>query len=218
MTTNTDLANRALSYIGESKISNIDDTGSKAARVCKEFLGDIIKEVLRSFRWNCATRRAELSEILPAPTIGPSHAYALPTDFIRLLEVNGEQWNGSEQFQEIEGRRRLVTSSNSAKIRYIASIGVVDFDPMLAESIATKLAMVISVPLTANLNMQSQMANLYNRAIKQARQVDAIETGSRENNAISRLIDNSPTVNARFSSSLSVGSFINRYLPGDINA
>lgn len=198
MTTKTQLANRALAYLGEAAISDIADVTSKPARVCNEIVDGVIDEHLREHRWNCAISRATLAELVAAPNHGFERAFQLPADFLRLLEVNGEQFDGSDEYLEIEDNQRLLTNQSEAKVRYVRRIGVAEFDPMLAKAVALGLAVEIAVPLTANLPLQGQVATLHARALSKAKAVDAVETGSRENRPMARILDNSPLRNSRF--------------------
>jgi hypothetical protein len=198
MTTRTALANRALAYLGEAAISDITDTTSKAARVCNEIVDQVIDEHLREHRWNCAISRATLAELTTVPNHGFERAFQLPSDFLRLLEVNGAQFDGSDEYLEIEDNQRLLTNESEAKVRYVRRIGVAEFDPMLAKAVALGLAVEIAVPLTANLQLEGQVATLHARALSKAKGVDAVETGSRENRPMARILDNSPLRNSRF--------------------
>jgi hypothetical protein len=198
MVTLTDLANAALGYIGEQKVSDIDDTGSKAARVCKQFAQDTIDEVLRGHRWNCAIARATLTQNASNPASDRyTHAYAMPTKCLRLLDVNGETWEHANEYMELEGST-LYVNSDTAVVRYIKQIGVAAFDPLLAEAVALKLAAKIAIPLTANMGLQTQMLALFDRALRKAAGVDSMEMGSRENGQMHRLRSRSALINSRF--------------------
>jgi len=197
MTSRTALANRALAHLGEEGISNIDDPTSTKARVCKEFVGDVIDEVLRLHRWNCAIERETLSRLAEAPNHGYSHAYQLPGDFLRLLELNGEQYDGSSEFLEIEANKRLLTDDDEAKIRYIRRIDVPAFDPLLAKAVALALAVEIAIPITKDGKKREALEGAFLRSLGRATKVDAVETGSRENRELSRLLANSPLINSR---------------------
>jgi hypothetical protein len=197
MTTVTALANRALPHLGEAAITDITDTTSKLARVCNEFAQQVIDETLRTHLWNCAIARATLAELTDAPNHGFEHAFQLPADFLRLLEVNGEQFDGSDEYLEIEEGQRLLTNQSEAKIRYVKRITVPEFDPLLAKAVALALAVEIAVPLSANLQLQGQLATLHARALSQARKIDAVETSSRENRPMARILNNSPLIRAR---------------------
>jgi hypothetical protein len=199
MTTATELANRALSHIGEMEITDISDTESKAARVCNGLYQSIIDETLREHRWNCAITRTALSEITPAPAVGSfDHAFQLPGDLLRLLEVNGEQYEGSDQFHEIENGRQLLTHATTVEIRYVKRIEIHEFDPLLAKAVAAGLAAAICIPLTKDTKMQAQLEALKARAISKAARIDAIEVGSREGSPLQRILQNSPLIQSRW--------------------
>lgn len=198
MTSNTDLANRALAHVGEQQISDIDDPEVKAARVCKSFLQDIIDETLREHRWNCAIKRVTLSRLSDPPNHGFQHAYQLPGDFIRMLELNGEQFDASTEYFEIEDGKRLLCDDSQADIRYVRRIGVAEMDPLLAKTVSLSLAASICIPLNLNLQMQGQLEVLKNRALTDAQQKDAIEVGSREVRPLMRILGNSPLIRSRF--------------------
>lgn len=210
MTTDTDLANYALAHLGEPTISSIAGT-SNVERLCGRFIDDVKREVIRSHRWNCATKRATLAQLETAPNHGLDHAYQLPGDFLRLLEVNGEEWEGSDQYFEVENGEKIVTDADEVEIRYIAEIGVDDMDPLLAEAIALKLASKLAVPITGKLDNQTQMVALYNQCVRKAAATDAIETKSREGRPIDRILANSPLVRSRFLGRYSQTRFYNRF-------
>ena len=200
MQTQTDIANAALAYLGEKKITDIDDTGSVPARTCKRFLDDTIREEIRAARWNCAIKRTALSAISPTPDfIGDYYttAYQLPGDYLRILEVNGEPWEASQQLFEIENGGRLLSAETVREIRYMALVEVHEMDALLQKAISIQLAAKIALPLSAKNDLQAQMLNLYQRVVSQARQVDAIEVGTREVSPYERLMNSSPLANSR---------------------
>lgn len=198
METKTDLANRALSMLGEAKISDIGDDSREAARVCNEHVDAVIAEILRSHRWNCAIDRAELTRSADAPIFGYTHAYVLPSDFIRLLSINGESYEAQQEFFEIEANNRLLSNWDDCKIRYIKEIPIVRFDPLMAEATAAKLAMVISIALTGSESKQSRAFQLYERAISNAKTVDAYETSSGENRTFEQAASRSRFLQSRY--------------------
>lgn len=192
----TDLANSALAQIGQTAITTIDDENVKAAVVCKQFWRLAADEVLRQHRWNSASKRATLAAVVAPAEWGYKFAYQLPADFIRMMELNGEQVDASEEFFEIEGSV-IKTDASKADIRYIRQLPVSSMDASLFEVVACKLASKIAIPLAANPSLQIQALNLMERALGAARKVDAIETGSRENRPLLRALGNSPLLQAR---------------------
>lgn len=196
MTTLTDLANAALAYLGDSAITDITDTSSKPARLCNQFAQRAIDEVLRMGRWNRAARRKALVKDVTAPAFAYTSSYKLPGDFIRMLEVNGEEWQDSSEFHTIEDDR-LLTDEDMAEIRYIARIEIGQADALLQEAIAVRLALKIAVPLTGSTEVQSAMFSLFQKALGDARHADAAENGSREKSAWTRIFGRSRLLRAR---------------------
>jgi len=210
MTTQTGLANYALSQIGEGVITDIDGT-DRHSKACKLLVQPVIDEVLRSHRWNCSIARATLSRLASAPNHGLDYAYQLPADWLRLLEVNGEAWEGSDQFFEIENGSRLLTNESEAKVRYIKRIGVIEMDPLLREACALKLAVKLAISLAASAERQAQVGRLYDYTLRKAASVDAVETKGREGRPFDRILENSPLVRSRFLGRYSQTRFYNRF-------
>jgi hypothetical protein len=180
MTTLTDLANAALAYLGDAAVSTISDEDSKPAVLCNQFAQSAIDEVLRMGRWNRAARRATLARDAEAPAFGFSYSYRLPDGWLRLLEINGENWEDSTQFFTIENDR-LLTNEESVELRYILSIPIGQCDALCQEAIALKLAAKIAVPLLGNQDMRAVMEALAEKALHRARHIDAVEVGNKEN-------------------------------------
>lgn len=199
MTTNTDLANHALSMLGEMPIASIDDTTSKPARLCKQFADAAIAEVLSLGRWNRATLRATLAQVLPAPTTGFAFYYQLPSDCLRVLEINGEEWGTSDEFFELEGSK-LASDATTCTIRYISQVPIGSLGILCQQAIACRLASKLAVPLQGSAEKAQQMDGSYRRAMGEARLIDAQECGSRENPGWSRIIGRSRLIQSRLNS------------------
>ena len=196
MTTNTDLANHALALLGEMPISDIDSETSKPARVCLQFVQAAIDETLRMGRWNCATERVTLAKSTVGPVAGYDFYYDLPGDFIRLMEVNGEQWEDSSEFFEIEGLQ-LATDEDSVSIRYIQRIPIGFADALLANAIAIRLAGKIALPLTGSEEKAITFARLFREALGEARQHDAQESGTGRNPRWAKVFSRSRLLRSR---------------------
>ncbi len=196
MTTDTDLANHALALLGETEISAISDQSSKNARTCLKFCAASRVEVLRMGRWNCATKRSALTEAFPVPAAGYAHQFQLPTDFLRLMDVNGEAVkNGSEYF-EIEGRQFL-TDETKIWIRYIADVNIGACDSLLQTAIAVRLAGKISIPISGRIEQANAMEELFQRRLSEALGADSKETGSAENSPWDKIFSRSRLARAR---------------------
>ena len=197
MTTKTTLANAALALLGEAAISDIDDTTSAPARTCKQLIDAALGETLRMGRWNSATRRATLARLAEEPPVDSfGFYYQLPHDCLRVMEVNGEEFGDSTEFFEVEGDK-LACDDETVSLRYISAEDISKLDPLLQNAISLRLAHKIAICLTGSAEKSAFMLQLFAKALAEARQVDAQESGSRENTGWARIGSRSRLLNQR---------------------
>lgn len=171
MASETEICNRALIKLGEKTIISLDDD-SKPARVCKVLYEPTRDYVLRSHPWNFAIKRVELARNSAGPEYDYSYSYKLPTDCLRVIIPNREQWEYG-----IEGDN-LVSDYPDAFLKYVARIEDPNlFDASFMEALACKIAAESAVSLTDNDQRHQAMVQLYGLAITQARTDDAMEDG-----------------------------------------
>ena len=200
MLTKTDVANNALAYLSAEGITSVFDQENTKARVISSVFDSVAAEVMRSHRWSCLVRRVELSRLADRPllnrTFGYQYQFELPTDNLRVLDINGEPWNRKERSFDINGRM-LLMNSPKAFLRYIAHVKeTAEWDVLLAEAVALKLAMRIARTITKDGASSEQLYGLYKSRIAEAQHVDAMENGSGENSPLERILDSSPLVNS----------------------
>lgn len=194
--TATTIANLALARLGNTTISDITED-SETARACQVLYNQTRREVLRSHRWNFATKRAALSELDEEPAFGWEHQFAIPSDCLRILEV-GESEHGdtlSERFV-IEGTS-ILTDQDSVNLVYVYDCENPDiFDPLFVECLTVKLAVKLSTTLAGTSSLAERLMVEYDRMIGPlARRIDANE-GRRRKGLIDR---SSPFVQSRTS-------------------
>ena len=168
MASQVDICNIALSNLGDQKITSMTEANARA-RACNLRFDDTRDAVLRSHPWNCATSRATLA-VSGTPDWVYDNSFALPTDCLRVLEVDDpdEEW-------KIEGRN-IVSNGSTIKIRYIAQItDTTLFDSTLIQAIALKLGWEIAEQLTGNLDLKRELWQKYQFAMSEARSNDAME-------------------------------------------
>lgn len=168
---NVGIANRALQKLGGGYIANFLDN-SKEARAVNRAYDFIRQAVLRSHPWNFALRRAALTASAAAPAFGYDLQYQLPTDCLRVLEVQG----GEYQPYQVEGRLILTDQAAPLKIRYVADITDPNqFDALFIEAFASRLAVELCEDLTQS-NAKRQLAQgEYQAALREARRIDGQE-------------------------------------------
>jgi hypothetical protein len=152
-------------------------------------------EVLRSHRWNFATKAESLTENATAPLFGWAHQFLLPSDSLRILEVNG--WNLAQRpgYWQIEGRM-LLCNDSEADIRYIVRVTDCNlFDSLFVEALSLKLGSKIARAINGSAEMAGALLTEYEKVTGgRARRIDAVEA-----NPIRRPAwQNSDLVTARF--------------------
>lgn len=194
-----EIANLALSRLGELSIISLDDPESNQARQVKIAWPQIRDEVLASHRWNEATARENLSRLSEKPAWGWEWQFQLPADFLRLCELNGDDVWGRVDRLELEGGR-LLTDQAEARILYIRRVeSPVMFGPLLTEALTVALAAALAVPLTGSSNRRNELLQEYEaRSLSRARVIDAQQTRSGENHPLIQMLRDSAFLSRRF--------------------
>lgn len=165
------ICNRALDLIGADPIVSLDDP-NKPARLASRNFPAARDAVLRAYPWNGAMRRARLAALASEPEWGFARQYQLPDDALRILGLSDD----GESAWRIEGRRILTDAGPPLEILYIARIeDPADFDPLLADAIAARLAADIAYALAGSSTGQQAALQLYQLRLAEARMVDAQE-------------------------------------------
>lgn len=169
MASEVDLCNIALNSIGHKSIQSLNDKNSEAAIKCNVFLQPCIDAVLRSYNWNCATRRISLAMLTETPAFGFSYCFQLPDDCLRVLSM-------SENYIafKVEGRK-LLCNETEAKILYISRIPVPEMDSQLLLAVADRLATRLAYPLSNSKTLQDLMDKIAQGSIIDASCTDAQE-------------------------------------------
>ena len=170
MASEVSICNLALTKIGEDQIISLSEN-SKAGRLCNLHYSTSIDAVLRSHIWNFAIKRVELALSTTTPAYDYAYQFALPADYIRILETNltnTAEWKIENGF--------LLADSDSVKVRYLAQItNPNEFDALFIEAFSSRLAAELAIPLADSLNMSKMMFDLYSSKIAEARTMDAVE-------------------------------------------
>lgn len=161
----TSICNLALAHLGDAAIMSLDDNSPEAA-LCNRFYEQTRDEVIQSHPWNFAIRRANLSLLAEAPPFGWGYQYQLPTDCLRILQLNGYEVYQADGIFVVEGGKML-TNSDAAQIRYIQRIeDATMFPPLFVEALALKLATRLAKPLTGSASEVERLLAEYERITK----------------------------------------------------
>ena len=171
-----DMCNSALNLLGASTISALTDD-SKNARLCNQRYEPVRNRVFRSHAWNCLHKRVQLAQNSTAPVVEYSHAYALPSDCLRVLKIHNGTTDSiaSSIDYKLEGRN-IVTDEGTVFIIYIAlDTDPNNYDTYLQESISHQLAADLAYAVTNNATLAEKYMTRADERLREARFIDATE-------------------------------------------
>ena len=170
------MCNSALNLLGASTISALTDD-SKNARLCSQRYEPIRDRVFRGHSWNCLHKRLQLARNSTSPVVEYSHAYALPSDCLRVLKIHNGTTDSitSSIDYKLEGKN-IVTDEGTVFLIYIAKdTDPNNYDTYLQESIAHQLAADICYAVTNNATLAKNYMTRADERLREARFVDATE-------------------------------------------
>jgi hypothetical protein len=168
------IVNNALIKIGASTILTLTEN-SEAARAANLIYEQVRDASIRDHVWNFAIRRVELAQNSTAPAFEFSYQYNLPSDCLRVLRMED-----MGMYYKIEGGK-LLTDEGTAKILYLSRVEDVNlFDALFVEALSARIAAELSVTLSESNTLYSNMMEMYQRKIADARSMDAQESGYQE--------------------------------------
>lgn len=170
------MCNSALNLLGASTISSLTDD-TKNARLCNQRYEPVRNRVFRSHAWNCLHKRVQLAQNSIAPVIEYDHAYALPSDCLRVLKIhNGTTDSIADALDyKLEGRN-IITDEDTVYAIYIAlDTDPNNYDTYLRESISHQLAADLCYAITNNATLANQYMTRADERLREARFIDATE-------------------------------------------
>ena len=173
MASKTTIANRALSKLGQPRVSNIATANTKAARIIDEMYDVVRDAMLTIIPWNFAVRRASLAPDGVAPAWGWTYAYSMPSDFLSLVNIK------DEPLYEFENKKIMTDEGTTLYIKYIAQItNTGEFSPLFVEAFAARLAYEACEEVTQSNTKKQILGNDYDAVMDEATRVDAVENQS----------------------------------------
>ena len=170
------MCNSALNLLGASTIANLTDD-TKNARLCNQRYEPVRNRVFRSHAWNCLHKRLQLAQNSTAPVVEYDHAYALPSDCLRVLKIHNGSTDSiaSALDYKLEGRN-IVTDIDTVFVIYIAlDTDPNNYDTYLRESISHQLAADLCYAITNNATLANQYMTRADERLREARFIDATE-------------------------------------------
>ena len=174
MTAKVDIVNLAALYLGQPAIESFDTDTSQigaAARVSYEFER---KAVLRGFAWNFALRRETISSTGNTPTYGYNYEYNWLSDWLRVVEVNGDDEESGNWASE--NRKILTDLGPDVDVKVVYDHQTPDnWDAMFIEAFARKLAWNWAETVLKSSSSMEEQRRAYAEVLRTARSVESKE-------------------------------------------
>lgn len=195
MASEVDIINSSLNMVGASNIISRGED-SKSARITNQRYDYVRDAVLRAHPWNCAIKRVEVAADSDTPAFGYTYQFTLPTDpyCLRVLGLDYMDIDFS-----VEGRK-IHSDESTINLKYIARVtDPNEYDQLLIEAIAARLAADTSFALVQSTSLTGTMFTLYEQKLSEARFVDATEgtPGALNNVTVSGSLQSDVLVNSR---------------------
>ncbi|SDV49192.1 hypothetical protein [Chitinasiproducens palmae] len=182
MASQIEIANRALTKLGEARITTLDED-SKAAETLFSMYDIVLESELRANVWNFAKTRARLPALSIDPVFGFSQQFQLPADFLRLIQVG--EFNAypatrdTRGLYSLEGRALLTDLPAPLAVRYIRRMtDATQYDSLFVEVLACRLAWECAMPITQVVSNKQTAMQEYQLAVRAAIRANAIERPS----------------------------------------
>lgn len=179
MPSKVDVANRALRMVGATRITSFTQ-GTPSANAVNDIYDEVLKELLASAKWKFAKKRRNLARSSTIPTYEFDYAYALPSDWLRTIDVHdNDAGNGTFEYREGQVGSQNVLETNAEQV-YLTYV-YFEEDPNLMTTtfrtaLSTALGRDLAVPLSESGTLQTRLEGRADRTLLKAMSVDA--TGS----------------------------------------
>lgn len=158
--TPVDICNKALDLLGQvADIGNIETPTTNNEQVCARWYYDTLGFLLRRYMWNFAVWGMELPKDLATSYYGYSDAYKLPSDFVRLVSIDGNKALNLIDYKLAGGYLFLNGYGDSINFEYIRLIkDVTKYDDGFKQLLTLYLAANMAFRFT---NKQTVVERLY---------------------------------------------------------
>ncbi len=184
MTEKVRIANIALNMLGEKAITSLDDDSDRA-RAIKIHYETARDSTLEAHEWTFAIKRWIPSPDATAPVWGPSHAFPIPSDVLRVISVHGDNssfsvTNDTEQVQWLVERNQVVCDEEVIYCRGIQRVEEEGrFTKLFDQALSAKLASLVAVSVSASVDLQANMLGFYAQFLADAKSRDGLQGRTR---------------------------------------
>jgi hypothetical protein len=167
----TDIFNRALSEVGDLRIS-LPTEVTKQARACSDAWDVVREEVLAEHPWNFAKVYTSISRTTETPAWRWAYAYTLPSDYLVLREVDPPEVG----WEVVADRTLYSDSEGPLQISYTKNeTDPTKYSPGFVSAVSYRLAAEIVEELTQSNTKKGDVFTIYETKLKKAKRQDGRE-------------------------------------------
>lgn len=169
--TRIQLCTRALLKVGASPITSFEDATAEA-EVASLLYGVTRDALLSGHPWSFASAQVSLPKLTAKPLADFDCAFALPSDFLRVLSV-GE--GGSGRGRGVAYRiheRRLHANAGQITLTHVFRPDESAFPPFFDQALIARLAAEFCLPLTENTSRTEALTRAAEIEFARARSID----------------------------------------------
>ena len=164
--TDIQICNLALARLGDARIAALSDATAQA-QYCSLFYTQTLEELQTEFDWQFCRKLASLTADATPPAFGYARRFAVPSDFLRLIRLNGiDEDENFSKWEIVDGFIHTDLAA-PAQIEYIAHVTTATkFPAVFVEIFSAKLAANLALPLTGSKELFVQMAEIFSSNIQ----------------------------------------------------
>lgn len=173
MATGVSICSNALLMLGAQTINDFNDqVNLDRAKLCANLYPYNRDKLLRAHPWNCCIKRIVLAPDAVAPVFGYDHAFELPSDCLRVLEVG----SAGHQIDYLVEGRSIQADTTVLELRYVFRNEVEStWDSQLVDLMTMSMTAVLAYPITQSSTERASRLEEFTQALKVAKAVDGQE-------------------------------------------
>ena len=173
MATETDIANLALTWLGQRLINSLNDNQNEA-KVMKANYPFARDKILAEHAWTFALRRETLAPLAAPPAFGGGNQFLIPNDVVRVFRVyRPDAGSQSNTFQNAPGWVRegnhIIANMDQIWCHFIfKQTNTTFYSAPFGQALAAKLAADTCLAFTENIKLQDKMEGMYGVKLQEA--------------------------------------------------
>ena len=166
VTSSISLSSNALLLLGHEPIASFTD-GTTGATIAANLYKDSYLNLISSFPWGFATKKASLVRMTESPLNEYQYAYQIPTDCMYVLKTTSTIYRIFES--------TIYTNEATLSITYIFSISEDRLPPYFIKACEFYLAAQFAIPLTGDLDKASYYDKKAEKELRKAKYLDSTQ-------------------------------------------